>query len=99
MHPQCSELVCSENFSSCRQVKKSSDRTSLMTLSPEALQVQYKAYGNTLTNYLVTKNGSLKSQKFQRNNHLGRGERALVSVPVVMKAFWENLHFLSRSGQ
>jgi len=51
-----------------------------MSLSPEALQVQYKAYGSTLANYKVTKNRSLKYQKFQGNNHLSRGERALVSV-------------------
>lgn len=92
-------MVCSGNFSSCRQVKKSSDRTGLMSLSPEALRIQYQAYGNTLTNYMVTKNRSLKSQKFQRNSDLGRGERALVSVPLGMKAFWENLHFLSHSSQ
>jgi len=29
----------------CRQVKVSSDRASLISLSPEALQTQYKDYG------------------------------------------------------
>lgn len=67
---------------SCRHIRKRSARAILISFTTEAMQVHEKPYGSFLTNYMLTKNRNLKSQKFQRNNCLERGKRALISTEV-----------------